>query len=305
MTGSDGSGGAGLASGENLKGAGFMLLAMAAFTIGDSLMKQVSQMMPLYQAVALRGLMTLPLLLLVGKVSGGLHFDRLWRERRLIGLRTFAEVLSTVTFFLGLVALPLAIVTAILQATPLAVTAAAALFLGEKVGLPRLLAICAGFCGVLLIIRPGSDGFGLPTVFVLISVCFVVLRDLSTRRLPKDIPSASVAFLAASGVLLVSLAIASREPWDAVPAEAIPLLLGAGCALVTGYISVIRSMRTGDVSFVTPFRYSALLWALLLSWLISGYFPDGLTLFGAAVVVASGIFTLWREGRRRRAAARG
>ncbi|WP_158617210.1 DMT family transporter [Falsigemmobacter faecalis] len=297
--------GAGLASRDNLKGAGFMLLAMAAFTIGDSLMKQVSQMMPLYQAVALRGLLTLPLLLLLGKVSGGLHFDRIWRERKLTGLRTFAEVASTVTFFLGLVALPLAIVTAILQATPLAVTAAAAFFLGEKVGLPRFLAICAGFCGVLIIIRPGSDGFGLPTVFVLISVCFVVLRDLSTRRLPKDIPSASVAFLAAAGVLLVSLVISAREPWGEVPVAAIPMLCGAALAVVTGYISVIRSMRTGDVSFVTPFRYSALLWALMLSWVISGYFPDALTLFGAAVVVASGIFTLWREGRRNRAAARG
>lgn len=291
------------ASGDNLKGAGLMLLAMAAFTISDACMKVVAGMMPLYQAVSLRGLMTLPILLVIGHLTGGMQFRRLWQVRGILAVRTFAEVASTVTFFLGLVALPLAIVTAILQATPLAVTAAAALFLGEKVGWQRMLAILAGFAGVLIIIRPGADGFGVAALFVLLSVCFVVLRDLSTRRLPRDIPSPSVAFLAASGVMAFSVLISLREPWGAVPLQALPLIGVASAGVVVGYISVIRSMRLGDVGFVTPFRYSALIWALILSWAIFGYFPDGLTLLGAAIVAGSGLFTVWRERLRLRSSS--
>lgn len=293
------------ASGDNLKGAGLMLVAMASFTISDACMKVVADMMPLYQAISLRGLMTLPLLLLIGHLTGGMQFRRLWQVRGILAVRTFAEVASTVTFFLGLVALPLAIVTSILQATPLAVTAAAALFLGEKVGWQRLLAILAGFAGVLIIIRPGADGFSPAALFVLLSVCFVVLRDLSTRRLPRDIPSTGVAFLAAGGVMVFSLLISLREPWEAVPLQALPLIGVATAGVVVGYLSVIRSMRMGDVGFVTPFRYSALIWALILSWGIFGYFPDGLTLLGGAIVAASGLFTVWRERQRLRSRSGG
>lgn len=282
---------------DNLKGAGFMLLAMATFTLSDACMKAVAEMMPLYQAVTLRGCVTLPILLLIGHFTGGLQFRRVYEERRLVGIRTFAEAAASVAFFLGLTALPLAIVTAILQATPLAVTAAAALIWGEKVGWRRLSAIIAGFCGVLLIVRPGSEGFNVAALWVLLSVCFVVMRDMSTRKLPKDIPSATVAFLAACGVMSVCFVISLREPWVAVPLPAMPIIVLSSVGVVAGYIAVIRAMRSGEVSFITPFRYSALLWALLLGWVAFGHFPDWITLLGACIVAASGIFTILRERR--------
>lgn len=287
---------------DNLRGAGFMMIAMAAFTLSDACMKAVAAQMPLYQAVTLRGLVTLPLLGLIGHLTGGLDFRATFAAGRLVGWRLVGEVVSTVTFFVALVHMPLAVLSAIMQALPLAVTAAAALFLGEKVGWRRMVAICVGFVGVLIIVRPGPDGLNMYALVALVSVAFVVLRDIATRQLPVGVPSATVGLFSALSVTLVCAAISLREPWAPVPAQAMWLIPAAGVCVVTGYIFVIRVMRVGEVGFTTPFRYTALVWAMILGWLFFGEFPDALTLLGSAIVVASGLFTLIREARLKRAA---
>lgn len=282
---------------ENQRGAGFMLVAMAAFTLGDACMKVVSEQMPLLQAVALRGMVTLPLMLLLARLTGGLRLAGLAGSWRLVGWRTLAELGATLTFFYCLVSMPLGTLSAILQATPLAVTAGAALFMGEAVGWRRGLAILCGFVGVLLIIRPGAEGIDSTALVALASVGFVVLRDLSTRRLTHSAPSVTVALLAAALVTLVCALLSLRQPWVAVPLQVLPLLALAAVFVIIGYVCVIRVMRMGEVGFTTPFRYTSLVWAVLLGWLIWGDFPDGLTLLGAGIVVASGVFTLLREAR--------
>lgn len=282
---------------DNLRGAGYMLVAMAAFTLGDACMKSVSEQMPLFQAVALRGLLTLPLMVLIGQLTGGLRLRGMAGAWRTVGWRTVGEVGATLSFFYCLVSMPLATLSAILQATPLAVTAGAALFMGERVGWRRSLAIAMGFVGVLIIIRPGPEGVDLTALMALVSVGFVVLRDLCSRRLPVSAPSVTVALVAAVAVTLICFALSLREPWVAVPPAALPLIGLASVFVVTGYIFVIRVMRVGEVGFTTPFRYSALVWAILLGWLIWGDLPDGWELLGAGVVVASGLFTLLREAR--------
>jgi drug/metabolite transporter (DMT)-like permease len=285
---------------DNLRGAGFMLIAMTAFTIGDACMKAVASQMPLYQAVTLRGLVTLPLLVLIGHLTGGLDLRASIRAGRMVWLRLLGEVISTITFFVALVQLPLAVLSAIMQALPLAVTAGAALFLGEKVGWRRFVAILVGFLGVLLIIRPGPDGMNAAALVALVSVAFVVLRDLATRRLPAAVPSTTMALLSAASVTVVGAVLSTAEPWQPVPVQAMVLLPMAGVCVVTGYIFIIRVMRVGEVSFTTPFRYTSLLVALVLGWLVFGEWPDGLTLLGAGIVVASGLFTLLREARLQR-----
>lgn len=282
---------------ENFRGAGYMLIAMAAFTIGDAVMKLVAGMMPLYQAVTLRGLIAVPLLLLIARMTGGLRLDSLARSWRPAGLRTLGEVGATLFFFLALVNLPLATVSAINQSVPLGVTAGAALFFGEKVGWRRMLAILAGFFGVLLIVRPGAEGMNIYALCSLASVSFVVLRDLATRKLAGDVSSVAVALSATLAITLVAAAISLPQGWRPVPLAAWPYILSASVLVLVGYIFVVRMMRVGQVAAITPFRYSALLWALVLGWLIWGHVPDALTALGALIVVASGLFALLREAR--------
>lgn len=287
---------------DNLKGAGFMLVAMAAFVLGDACMKTVAGHVPLYQAVTLRGLITVPLLVMLGVVTGGLSLARMRGAWPVIGLRTIGEIGATLTFFYALVHLPLGALSAILQSAPLAVTAGAALFMGEKVGWRRGLAIAIGFLGVLLIVQPGPDGLNVAAVVALVSVGFIVLRDLSTRRLPVDVPSIPVALVAAVAVMTVGGALSLNTPWQPVPLSVVPIIVAAAVLVNIGYIFIIRVMRVGEVGFTTPFRYTALVWAMLLGWMLWDEVPRATTLLGAAVVVASGLFVLLREaqlGRRK------
>lgn len=287
---------------ENLRGASYMLIAMAAFIPGDACMRAVTAELPLFQAVVIRSVITLPLLFLVARQFGGLQPGRLWRSRRLVGLRVLAEVGATLTFFIALPNLPFATLTAILQSAPLVVTAGAVLFMEEKVGWRRAVTIVIGFVGVLIIVRPEGEGINLFAVAALISVLFVAVRDLSTRRLPADIPSLGVAFMTAIGITLTFTVLSSAEAWQAVSLRAWGLILLAALLVNVGHVFMIMVMRVGEIGFTTPFRYTALVWALVLGWLIWGEWPDRLTLLGAGIVVASGVFLLLREAQLQRRA---
>lgn len=291
-----------MALSDNLRGALYMNIAMAAFTVNDSLMKAATSTLhlPLWQAVAMRGIITLGPLLLIGHMMGGLKFRMPRRDAVTVGLRSVGEVASTLTFLAALVHMPLANLSAIMQSLPLAVTLAAWMFLREPVGWRRLLAICVGFFGVLLIVRPGPDGFDEWSLLGLVSVAFVVLRDLSTRQLSAAVPSSTVAVTASASVTVTALVLSLCQGWVMPSAAQVALLAGAATSLVVGYNYVVMVMRVGDLGFVAPFRYTSLIWALFLGWLVFGSFPDTLTLAGAALVVGSGIFTLWREHRARK-----
>ena len=288
---------------DNLRGALYMTIAMAAFTINDSLMKAATSTLnlPLWQAIATRGLLTLGPLILIGRMTGGIRFRMPRRDAVAVGLRSIGEVASTLTFLAALVHMPLANLSAIMQSLPLAVTLAAWVFLKEPVGWRRLLAICVGFGGVMLIVRPGPSGFDHWSLLALVSVAFVVLRDLSTRQLTKAVPSSSVAIAASASVTITALVLSLIAGWVMQSLVEMALLAAAAASLVVGYNYVVMVMRVGDLGFVAPFRYTSLLVALVLGWLVFGTFPDMLTLAGAALVVGSGIFTLWREQRVRRA----
>lgn len=288
---------------DNLRGALYMTIAMAAFTINDGLMKAATSTLhlPLWQAIATRGLLTLGPLILIGYLTGGIRLRMPRRDAVAVGLRSVGEVASTLTFLAALVHMPLANLSAIMQSLPLAVTLAAWVFLKEPVGWRRLLAICVGFGGVMLIVRPGPSGFDHWSLVALVSVAFVVLRDLSTRQLTKAVPSSTVAIAASASVTVTALVLSLIEGWVMPSIGQMALLAGAAASLVVGYNYVVMVMRVGDLGFVAPFRYSSLVVALILGWLIFGSFPDALTLAGAALVVGSGIFTLWREQRVRRA----
>ncbi len=286
-----------MALSDSLRGAALMTVAMVAFTINDTFMKAATAEVPVFEAIVLRGALTTAALLIMSLRMGGLQLqvargDRLW-----IGLRTFGEVAGTFTFLLALKHMPLANLSAILQFLPLAVTLTAALLLGERVGWRRLTAIGVGFVGVMLIVRPGTEGFDRWSILGLLSVACVVMRDLATRRISSGMSSVTVAFLAG---LSVTAGAGLMLPFtDVAPVSALRAaqLAGAAGFLIVGYLTVVMAMRVGDVAVIAPFRYASLVAAIILGWLVFGQWPDGWTLLGSAIVVATGIYTFSRERR--------
>jgi drug/metabolite transporter (DMT)-like permease len=290
-----------LAVTDNMRGAGLMMASMAAFTLNDVCIKAVAGDLPLMQAIFIRGVITTAMIFVLGRAMGAIRLDLPRRDWNLIGLRTLAEIGATFFFLTALFHMPIANVTAILQALPLTVALAAVLFLGEPVGWRRLTAILVGFCGVLLIVRPGAEGFSVYSVYALAAVGFVTLRDLSARRLSSAVPSVTVALCTATAIMTVSgLATWASGGWTPVGARPSGLLAMAAVFIVGGYLFSVMTMRRGEIGFIAPFRYTGLLWALVLGFVVFGEWPDMLTLAGAGIVVAMGIFTLYREKRARR-----
>ena len=285
---------------DTTRGALYMSLAMAAFTVNDTCMKSVTAEMPLYQAITLRGIVTMIALAIIARQRGGLRLGMARGDARLLGWRTLGEVGGTLTFLTALRHMPLANLSAIMQSLPLAVTLSAAIALHEPVGWRRMAAIAVGFLGVLMIVRPGTEGFDVWSLIALGSVAFVVLRDLTTRRLSSAVPSVTVALLAATAVTASGVALSPLSGWVAVQPAAAVLLLAAGGFLIVGYLSVVMAMRVGDIATVAPFRYTALIFAIALGWIIFGHLPGPMTLAGAAIIVASGIYTFYRERKRGR-----
>lgn len=293
-----------MALSDNIRGASLMMASMAAFTFNDVCIKAVAGDLPLMQAIFLRGVITSVLIFLLGRAMGAIRLDLPRRDWGLIGLRTLAEIGATFFFLTALFHMPIANVTAILQALPLTVALAAALFLGEPLGWRRLTAILVGLCGVILIVRPGAEGFSVYSLYALAAVGFVTLRDLTVRRLSPAVPSITVALCAAVAIMTAAgLVVLATGNWAPVTARSGGLLALAALFIIGGYLFSVMTMRRGEIGFIAPFRYTGLLWALLLGLLVFGEWPDALTLAGAGIVVATGIFTLYRERRARRRAA--
>ena len=291
-----------MAISDNLRGALYMNLSMFAFTVNDAIMKSLTHALPLYQTIALRGGVAVLGLIFVARATGGLRLPASAHDRALIALRSLADVAATILFLTALKHMPLATLSAVMQVTPLAVTLGAALYYKDQIGWRRLLAIFIGFLGVMLIIRPGMAGFDIWSVLGLGSVATVVIRDLSVRRLSQSVPSLVVALGAGFAVMLMGLVGSAIEGWQAVTPLQVLQILGAGSMVTVGYICSVSAMRVGDIGFVAPFRYMSLLWAIILGWVFFATFPDGWSLIGAAIVVATGIYALLRERKLRQLA---
>ena len=282
---------------ENGRGAALMCGSMAAFTLNDACLKWLAADMPTFQVVVLRGLATLLFLYALARLTGAWAKPVPRGEWPKVLLRSGAEVCAFLPFVLALTRMPLADITAILQAIPLAITATAALVLGERVGPRRWAAIGLGLAGVLLIVRPGAEGWSWWTALPVVTVLVIVVRDLVTRRLSPEVPSLKVAMVTAAGITGLGAVLSLREPWAGVGAGQGAVIVLCGAFILGGYLFSVMAMRVGEVAVVTPFRYTAMIWGLLLGWLVFGEWPDGVASAGAALVVAAGLYTLWREAR--------
>lgn len=290
---------------DNLRGALYMNLSMFAFTVNDTFMKAVTQTLPLYQTIALRGVVAVIGLLLAGRFMGGMTLRLPRHDIGLIALRSLADVVATILFLSALMHMPLANLSAVMQAIPLSVTLGAAVIFKDRIGWRRMTAIIVGFIGVMIIIRPGTEGFDIWSVLGLGSVLAVMVRDLSVRRLSHAVPSIIVALGAGVAVTAMGLIGTAWQGWAPVSLAQALMVFAAGFMLIIGYICAVTAMRVGDVGFVAPFRYASLLWATILGWLAFSTLPDHYAVLGASIVVATGIYTLMRERKLRLLRSRG
>ncbi|MBD8875019.1 DMT family transporter [Roseibium polysiphoniae] len=281
---------------DNGPAIGAMLVANAAFLLNDTLVKFSSDNLPLGQMIFVRGAICIVLLAIVCQVTGVFRSARLLIHPMVL-LRTLAEVCATLLYLTALMRMPIANATSILQALPLVVTAAAAIFLKAPVGWRRWTAIGVGLTGVMLIIRPGFEGFDAWALVALAGVMFMAIRDLSTRQMPEEIPTYGVSLMTAVGVTIMGAGLSVSEGWQPMALQDYLSLSGAAGFILFGYIFIILAMRSGDISVVAPFRYSAVLWALAIGFLVWGEVPDAMTIIGTTIIILTGIYSFWRERR--------
>jgi drug/metabolite transporter (DMT)-like permease len=281
---------------DNIRGATIMVLAMLGFAIEDALIKLLAGALPIGQIVGLLGFGGAGVFALLCRARK----EALWHPdflARSVLLRNLAELFGTLGFVTAIALIPLSTASAILQAAPLLVTLGAAVFLQEPVGWRRWAAILVGFFGVLLIIRPGTDGFNWLSLFAVQGVVGLAIRDLATRRVSFTISSMQLSFLAFLMLVpaaVILLAFGGVAP--VMPTAPQSGLIGAAVLIgAISYFGITYAMRVGEIGFVTPFRYSRMIFALIIGLTVFGENPDALTLIGAGIIVASGLYTLWRE----------
>lgn len=284
---------------NNPRGILAMLGAMAAFVSGDTIIKYAGQMLPVGEIIFVRGLFASCLIVATGLISGA--FQCLHHAvTPAMALRTVTEVGATMLFFSALVRMPFADANAIAQFTPLAVTAGAALFFGEQVGWRRWLAMAAGLVGVLIIIRPGTSAFNWGALFVVGSVICITVRDLITRQMGLALPALLIAAISSMSVSASGLLLLPLESWRWPSPYQTFLLICASVCVFGGHFWIINAMRTGEIAVVSPFRYTATLFAVVAGYIVFGEIPDVVTALGIVIVVAAGLYTLHRERVRMR-----
>jgi drug/metabolite transporter (DMT)-like permease len=279
---------------ENSRGILLMLGASTGFILNDTCVKLASEELSIAQIIIVRSLIALPVVVLVGVQQGAFANLRTTAER-FICIRTVGEIGATGFYLTALAHMNIANSTAIIQIVPLAATAATAIFLGERVGLRRWSAILVGLAAVLLIIRPGLEGFNVWSVAALIAVGFVVLRDLASRLLPPQTHPLVVSCLSLIAMIPLGLVMLPFSFWAPLTQRSILLCAGSGLLLSAAYVMVTQAMRHGEMAVVSPFRYAILLLAIVIQILVFSVWPDVLTLSGSAILVATGLYTLYRE----------
>jgi drug/metabolite transporter (DMT)-like permease len=276
-----------------------MCAAMAFFVANDALVKYASQSMASAQLVFIRGIMASLLVLALARASGALPHAR-EMLRGTVAARAWIDAAATFTYLLALFNLPLVNATAIMMTAPLFIALIAARLMHERVGIGRWCAIVAGFAGVLCVIQPRAEGFNAWSIACLAGTVLMAVRDVMTRRIAAGVPSSIITLATAVAVTLLSGAVSVVEGWRAFGIFEAALLAGAALFLAGGYYFIVAGMRRGELSVIGPFRYSGLLWAVIIGFLVWGDVPNPLGWLGIALVTGSGLYVVYGERRRAR-----
>ena len=284
----------------NLRGIALMLASMALFAVEDMFLKWAATDLPVGMVIFVAGAFGAPVFALLARLEGRRVLNRAALHPAVLA-RNAGEMVATLAYIHALAVVDLSTVSAVLQATPLAVTLGAALFLRETVGWRRWSAIAVGFAGVLLVIRPGMEGFRPEALYVLVSVAGLALRDLSARAIPADCTTSQVSCWGLMSVTLLGMLM--MIPGGAVRPDMaqVAVLFGAVLFGTAGYWAVVAATRMGEVAVVSPFRYARLIFAMIIGILVFDERPDAVMLIGAALVIGSGLYAFARERARKRA----
>jgi S-adenosylmethionine uptake transporter len=271
-----------------------MTAAMLGYVINDAFIKRAAEDLPLFQAIFLRGLVAVSLLFVLVRARGSAVSARTYLQRPIL-LRIAMETAGTVAYLLALTKVPIAGLTAVMQLVPIAVTFAAARLLREQVNVHRVAALVAGFVGVLFVIRPGSDDFSPWFLGGLAAVVLIVIRELATRRIPANVGGTAIALGTGVAITTMGGVVSVFDGWGRPEPSTVALLVAAACFLSLGYVASINSIRSGDISFSAPFRYTVLIFAIVLQIVVFGDVPDALTFVGSGIVGAAGLYALAHE----------
>lgn len=278
---------------ENTKGAFLISLAAACYVMSDIFMKFLSSEISMFQITFLRGLLVTFFLFSYCYISKASFFIREWKDRFVIGIRSILEVIMTYTFLAALFNMNVANANAILQLIPLMVLLGSFAFLRQSPKTHEWIAVLVGCLGAVIIIRPGALDFNFYTIHALVAVFCLAARDLLTVRLNKKIPSNIVAFYSALMLTLASFLL-SKEPVHFGDLSNSLFILYTAIFVSIGYIASVAAMRFGDVTFVSPFRYTALLWAMAMGFIFFKEIPKFTTLLGGLIIILAGIYIFYK-----------
>ena len=282
----------------NFLGITLMVVSMAGFAAEDAIIKHLLEALPLSQVMILIGLPGTAILAIL-TLRSGTRF--IWADIKhpLILLRTSGDFFGSLFFVVSLALVPLSLLSTIIQINPLLVTLGAAIFLGEKVGVHRWTAIIIGLIGVMIVIRPGGAAFVPAALLTLAGVILMAMRDVVTRRCPKNVPSFVLATLGFATAVPVGMIFAlNGDPWVWPTPFQGTLFIGGAFIGAIAFLCIVQAMRVGEVSAVTPFRYSRLIFGTILGLTFFGESLDSVTLLGGAIIVLAGLYALWRERLR-------
>lgn len=271
-----------------------MVAAMFVFNIGDTLIKVAGVGLPTGEMMFVRGLFSCSMILGYAWWIGALAA---WRTALAppVLLRTIADSACTLLYFNGLKHLKFADAAAISQFLPLMVMAGAALFLDEKVGWRRWSSAAVGLIGVMLVIKPGTSAFDPASLWIIASTAAVAVRDIITRKIPRDVPTVMITVIAAISVTLLGLLLAPFETWHVPTRGELSLMAICGFTVLMGYVFIIVASRSGDAAACAPFRYTYIVFALLSSILVFNESTDAISWVGLGLIVGSGLYMLHRE----------
>ncbi len=276
----------------------YMVVASACFVTNDTCIKLLAGELPGGQIVAIRGAFAT---LLIGGIC--------WHQNTLgslpamfsrhVLIRAMLDLIGTLLFITALMHMPIANLTSIVQAVPLVVLGLAAIWLKERVGWRRSMAVLAGLVGVVMIVRPTPATFTIYEGLALSIVLALAVRDIVTRRIPRQVPSLIIALANAFFVTIGGVVLALFEGWKQPLPWHYLCLVGSAFFLAIGYMCMVTTLRLADLSATAPFRYSIVLFSLVSGIVVFREIPDPLAICGMALIVASGIYAIHRETRLR------
>ena len=277
----------------NIKGALLALLSMGLYSTHDVIIKLLGETYPAMQILFFSALLSFPPIAVL-LLRDPTHSTLRPRNPFWVGLRSACIVISGVCGFYAFSTLPLAQVYSILFAAPLIVTVLSVPLLGEKVGIHRAMAVVAGLCGVLIVLRPGATALGLGHLAALVGAAAGAVSAIAVRKLGRSERTVILILWPMIGNFIVtgaSLGLAYRpmELGDLALTGVIAIL-----GLVAGFL-LILAYQAGEATNVAPMQYSQILWAVGYGWFLFDEHPDGATVLGAGLIVASGLYILMRE----------